>query len=49
MIEKAGPDGYTELLKGVSIKVLAHGERTMITEFRLDRGALIPEHEHPHE
>lgn len=49
MIEKAGPEGYTQVLDGIRLKVLAHGERMMITEFRLDKGALIPEHDHPHE
>ncbi len=49
MIEKADPRGYTRVLAGVELKVLAHGEQTMITEFRLDKGALIPEHQHPHE
>lgn len=49
MIEKAGPEGYTKVLEGARLKVLAHGESTMITEFRLDKGALIPAHDHPHE
>lgn len=38
-----------ELLPGVTIRTLAHGERTLLAEVRLARGAVIPEHRHPQE
>ena len=38
-----------ELLPGVTMRTLAHGERTLLAEVRLARGAVIPEHRHPQE
>jgi quercetin dioxygenase-like cupin family protein len=38
-----------ELLPGVTLRTLAHGERTLLAEVRLARGAVIPEHRHPQE
>ena len=49
MIVKSVPQGYTELLEGVRLKSLVHGERTHLTRVELKRGALIPEHQHPQE
>ena len=40
---------YLEALEGIHRKTLVHGERTLLTEFRIDRGAVIPIHHHPHE
>jgi quercetin dioxygenase-like cupin family protein len=31
------------------MKTLCHGERTLMTEFLLERGASLPLHAHPHE
>ncbi len=41
--------GYKEVLPGVSIKTLAHGKKTLLTEFKLTMGTVIPEHHHPNE
>ena len=49
MIEKTGPHGYREVVDGVLLKTLLHGELTHMTEVKLAAGALIPEHRHPHE
>ena len=49
MISKADPEGYREVLDGVRLKALVHGERTLLTEVKLARGAIVPEHQHPHE
>ena len=38
-----------ELLPGVTLRTLAHGERTLLAEVRMIRGAVIPEHRHPQE
>lgn len=40
---------YRQPLEGVSFKSLAHGEKTHLTEFRLEKGCNIPMHSHPHE
>lgn len=49
MFYTAGTSGYRELLEGVEMKTLVHGERTLLAEFRLARGASIPAHRHPYE
>lgn len=49
MFTKADPDNYQVLLSGISMKSLAHGVRTQLTRFKLDREAVIPVHQHPHE
>ncbi len=41
--------GFTPVLDGISIKTLVHGEATLLTEFRLKAGSLLPAHAHPHE
>jgi len=49
MFKKSDPTGHTELVKGVHLKTLVHGERTLMTEVKMDKGAVIPPHSHPHE
>lgn len=49
MILKAGPEGFKPLIEGVSLKNLAHGELTHLTQVKLEKGAVIPEHDHPQE
>ena len=38
-----------QLLEGVRLTTLVHGEKTLMGEFRLAKGAKIPPHAHPHE
>ena len=49
MFRKGDSEGYREVLTGVRLKTLVHGERTMLCEFRFGRGAIVPEHQHSHE
>ena len=49
MIVHSDADGYRELVDGVRLKALVHGERTLLTEVKLTKGAVVPEHRHPHE
>jgi quercetin dioxygenase-like cupin family protein len=49
MFYKKDSSPYRQPLKGVSFVSLAHGEKTHLTEFRLDKGSIIPAHSHPHE
>ncbi len=49
MFRKHDASGYKDVLDKIRLKTLAHGERTLLTEFRLDRGAVLPKHSHPHE
>ncbi len=49
MILKAGSEDYKPLIEGVALKNLAHGDKTHLTQVKLEKGAVIPEHHHPHE
>ena len=49
MFEKRSDRGYLPALDGIERKTLVYGEKTMMTEFRLRKGAVLPRHSHPHE
>jgi quercetin dioxygenase-like cupin family protein len=49
MIRGTGTEGYHEMLPGVRLKTMVHGERTLLTEVRFVAGARVPVHAHPHE
>jgi quercetin dioxygenase-like cupin family protein len=36
-------------MDGIRLKTLVYGDKTLIAEFRLEKGAQIPVHSHPHE
>jgi quercetin dioxygenase-like cupin family protein len=46
---KKNDSGYRTPLEGVRFKTLAFGEKTHLTEFRLEKGHTVPMHKHPHE
>lgn len=41
--------GYTEPLPGIHQKTLIWGENTLMAEFLLKKGSLLPAHSHMHE
>jgi len=41
--------GYTESLPGIMQKTLVFGEKTLMVEFILTKGAALPLHAHPYE
>jgi len=49
MFKKSNIGKHTEALKGVYIKATVYGKQTLLTEVRLEQGAVIPPHRHPHE
>src|ERR1039458_3071766 len=49
MFEKRSDRGYRPALDGIERKTLVHGEKTLMTEFLLRKGAVLPRHAHPHE
>jgi len=49
MIKKADHTGFNEMVDGVRLKSLVHGAATHLTEVRFVKGAVVPEHRHPHE
>ncbi len=46
---KASKDGFIDVVEGVKRKTLVFGERSLLTEFRLEKGKKLPLHRHPHE
>jgi quercetin dioxygenase-like cupin family protein len=46
---KCSGEGYIPVSPGIFRKTLVSGERTLLTEFRLKKGAELPLHSHPHE
>jgi quercetin dioxygenase-like cupin family protein len=49
MFKKYDASGYTKALDRITRKTLVHGAKTLMTEFRLEQGAVLPKHMHPHE
>ncbi len=38
--------GYKEIIHGISIKALNYGTNSIMVEFKLTKGAVLPEHTH---
>ena len=38
-----------EVFPGISMKTTVHGEHTLMTEFLLKKGSILPAHKHVHE
>ena len=49
MFEKFSDDGFRKSLDGIEQKTLVHGDKTLMVEFRLKKGSILPLHSHPHE
>lgn len=49
MFKKCSVDGYVPVLPGIELKTLAHGDKSLMTEFVLEKGRQLPKHSHPHE
>jgi quercetin dioxygenase-like cupin family protein len=41
--------GYRQVMEGIRLKTLVHGEKTLLCEFRIKKGKALPSHSHPHE
>ena len=42
-------EGFHQATYKILMKTLVHGKNTLMTEFRLEQGAKLPRHSHPHE
>jgi quercetin dioxygenase-like cupin family protein len=49
MFYKSNGKGYTQILPGIQIKTLTYGDLTLLTEFRMEKGSVLPKHSHTHE
>lgn len=48
-VYKASANGYLEAVDGVFRKTLVFGENSLLTEFVLKKGKILPRHQHPQE
>ena len=49
MFEKRSESGYCGVLEGIERKTLVYGGETLMTEFLLKGGSVLPGHSHPQE
>ncbi len=49
MFNKKNITGYRDPLQRIKMKTLVYGEKTLLTEVKLEKGAVLPRHSHPHE
>ena len=49
MFQKQNDSGYHNALEGIEQKTLVYGAKTLMTEFLLRKGSVLPCHSHPHE
>jgi len=49
MFSSSSEAGYVVALEGIERKTLVHGDQTLMTEFRLEKGRPLPRHAHPYE
>lgn len=49
MFRKKDTGESRQLLEGVNLTTLVHGEKTLMGQFKIAKGSIIPNHSHPHE
>jgi quercetin dioxygenase-like cupin family protein len=49
MFRKKDTGESRQLLEGVNLTTLVHGEKTLMGQFKIAKGSAIPAHTHPHE
>ena len=49
MFRKKNTGESKQLVEGVELTTLVHGEKTLMGQFKIAKGSAIPAHSHPHE
>ena len=49
MFYKSNRDGYKEILPGIKLKTLVFGDKSLLSEFRMEQGSQLPSHTHSQE
>ena len=49
MFKKQDDLDYRQLTDGVRLGTMVHGEKTLMAQFKLNKGFALPDHSHPHE
>lgn len=47
MFAKHSSEGYTEIIEDIRIKTLCYNDSVLMSEFLLQKGAVLPDHSHP--
>ena len=49
MFTKHSKEGYFSRIPGIDQRTLVYGNKTLLAEFRMTKGAVLPKHSHPYE
>ena len=49
MFKEHTKEGYIQAFEGIERKTLVHGDKTLMSEFRMKKNSALPMHSHPHE
>lgn len=49
MFSKKSDAVYRDMLPGIKMRVSSHGDKTLMSEFMLEKGSVLPPHSHVHE
>ncbi len=49
MFKKNNQEGYIQVMEGIERKTLVYGENTLLAEFALKKGSILPRHHHSQE
>ena len=49
MFRKKDTGESRQLLDGINLTTLVHGDKTLMGQFKIAKGSVIPTHSHPHE
>ena len=49
MFRKKDTADSRQLIEGVELSTLVHGDKTLMGQFKIAKGSAIPAHSHPHE
>ena len=49
MFRKKNTGESKQLMEGIELTTLVHGEKTLMGQFKIARDSAIPSHSHPHE
>jgi len=49
MYRQGSENDFKDVLEKIQQKTLVYGDKTLMAEFRLEKGADLPKHSHPHE
>ena len=49
MLYKPDPSNFKQILPGVFMKALTYGDNSLLCEFQLKQGSIIPAHQHSQE